>query len=71
MQAEMLRTPDEVDKGCRFSGLRHDGAPEAWVVIDEVGGWVCAVLDPSRTGGMCGMPVESEPCPTHAPEVTG
>ncbi len=51
--------------------VEHGTTLETWVVIDEVGGWVCAVPDPSRTGGTCGMPVESESCPTHSSEVSG
>lgn len=47
------------------------GGPVKWVVISGVGGYVCAAPESSRTGGICGMPVESEPCPTHAPEVSG
>lgn len=30
------------------------------------GGFVCAVPDPDRPCGICGMPVESEPCSEHS-----
>ncbi len=56
--------------GCVERQRARQDALVTWVVMDEVGGYVCAVPDPSRTGGICGMPVESEPCPTHAPEVS-
>lgn len=45
----------------------RDGRREAWVVINLVGGWVCAEPDQGFPGGICGMPVESEPCNTHHP----
>ncbi|MFI6228577.1 hypothetical protein ACIBCR_14850 [Micromonospora echinospora] len=32
------------------------------------GGFVCAVPVPDRPDGICGMPVESEPCSDHAPK---
>lgn len=33
-------------------------APDQWVVINGLGGYVCST---------CGDPVESEPCPEHQP----
>jgi len=45
-----------------------DGRREAWVVIDHVGGYVCAEPAPALPDGICGMPVESEPCNIHHPE---
>lgn len=42
--------------------------PARWVFvpgIGEIGGWVCAVPDPGRPDGICGNPVESEPCGQH------
>jgi hypothetical protein len=45
-----------------------DGRREAWVVIDLVGGYVCAEPDPAMPDGICGMPVESEPCTIHHPD---
>jgi hypothetical protein len=57
--------------GCVERQRARQDALVTWVVMDEVGGYVCAVPDPSRTGGVCGMPVESEACPTHALEVPG
>jgi hypothetical protein len=40
----------------------NNGHPTAWVICMEVGGYVCAAPDPSAFDGICGMPVESEPC---------
>jgi hypothetical protein len=48
-----------------------DGRREAWVIIDEVGGYVCAEPDPGYPGGICGLPVESEPCSIHHPDAGG
>lgn len=45
-----------------------DGRRKAWQAINEVGGWVCAEPDQARPDGMCGMPVESEPCNIHHPD---
>lgn len=45
-----------------------DGRRETWVVIGLVGGWVCAEPDPAFPDGICGMPVESEPCNVHHPD---
>lgn len=42
----------------------NDGRPEMWDPSVPPGGWVCAV--PS-TKGLCGIPVESEPCTEHYP----
>lgn len=42
--------------------------PEAWIVYQGVGGYVCAVPDPDGPDGACGMPVETEPCNIHFPE---
>lgn len=36
-----------------------------WSDLDPPGGWVCAWPDPDSVYGICGMPVESEPCPQH------
>lgn len=44
------------------------GRRERWVIIDTVGGWVCAEPDPGQPDGLCGMPVESEPCDIHHPD---
>jgi len=43
---------------------------EVWDASCAPGGYVCGTPDPTRPGGICGMPVESEPCPDHAPERT-
>jgi hypothetical protein len=42
-----------------------DGRREAWIVIAGIGGYVCAEPDAGKPDGMCGMPVESEPCDIH------
>lgn len=38
---------------------------EVWIPEPLPGGWVCSMPDPGRPDGICGMPVESEPCPEH------
>lgn len=38
---------------------------ERWVIINGVGGYVCAAPAPGCPDGICGMPTESEPCPEH------
>lgn len=38
---------------------------DRWVIIDGVGGYVCAAPTPGYPDGICGMPTESEPCPEH------
>lgn len=43
-----------------------DRTPMVWVSDIPPGGWVCAVADPDGPDGLCGEPVESEPCPLHA-----
>lgn len=40
-------------------------SPERWVVYMGVGGYVCAAPDSNGPDGICGMPVESEPCARH------
>lgn len=43
-------------------------APEMWLDLGPYGaGWVCGEPDPDRPDGVCGMPVEDEPCPIHHP----
>jgi hypothetical protein len=39
---------------------------EQWVIVAEVGGYVCSYPDSNGLEGICGFPVESEPCPKHA-----
>lgn len=34
-------------------------APDEWIILNGIGGYVCSV---------CGVPVETEPCPEHQPE---
>ena len=43
-----------------------DGRREAWLDLGPLlgAGWVCAESDDSPDG-VCGMPVESEPCTIH------
>lgn len=41
------------------------GRPVAWSDACAPGGMVCAVPDPGRPDGICGRPVESEPCGEH------
>lgn len=43
------------------------GRREAWIVIAGIGGYVCAEPDAEQPDGICGMPVESEPCDIHHP----
>jgi hypothetical protein len=45
----------------------EDGRPIAWVDDPLPGGVVCAVADPAKRHGLCGMPVESESCSIHYP----
>jgi hypothetical protein len=47
-----------------------DGRLELWLPFPLPGGWVCGEPDDSTEDGMCGYPVESEPCPVHHPEAT-
>lgn len=44
---------------------------EKWIVLAGVGGYICAEPDPNKPDGICGMPVESEPCTIHHPEDLG
>ncbi|MEU7980513.1 hypothetical protein AB0B63_18515 [Micromonospora sp. NPDC049081] len=59
---------------CGSSREEHNtGCPEGdlAVVFDPSvppGGFVCAVPDGTRPDGICGMPVESEPCSEHSPK---
>ena len=46
----------------------RSGGPEVWSDAVPPGGYVCAAPDPDRPDGICGMPVESEPCLDHAKE---
>jgi len=45
--------------------------PERWVIYMGVGGYVCAVPDATGPDGICGMPVETEPCDKHTTPRTG
>ncbi|MEU9837331.1 hypothetical protein AB0D67_37840 [Streptosporangium sp. NPDC048047] len=42
-----------------------------WIVYMGVGGYVCAAPVPTGPEGICGMPVESEPCPEHGDQDQG
>jgi hypothetical protein len=54
------------------AGDLNDGRPAIWSAACAPGGYVCAVPDPSRSDGICGMPVESEPCGReHGPATPG
>lgn len=41
------------------------GRPERCIIVQGIGGYVCAMPDPDRPDGICGMPTESEPCDQH------
>jgi hypothetical protein len=53
----------------RFEEYVEDHAntypPTTWSDTGPPGGQVCAVRVPGKPGGICGTPVESEPCPEH------
>jgi hypothetical protein len=42
-----------------------DGRVELWLPIPLLGGWVCGEPDDEGIGDVCGITVESEPCPVH------
>ena len=46
-------------------------SPEVWSDAVAPGGYVCAAPDRLQPGGICGMPVESEPCARHSPPAAG
>lgn len=43
---------------------------EALVDDPAPGGWVCGEPDPAALDGICGRPIESEPCTTHWPDAS-
>ena len=45
--------------------IARGGAPTVWSDAIPPGGRVCAAPMPDLPDGICGMPVESEPCPDH------
>lgn len=51
----------------------NNGRPSVWSAACAPGGMVCAVPDATRPDGICGNPVESEPCNRHEgqADVTG
>jgi hypothetical protein len=46
--------------------MAADTPPTVWSDAVAPGGEVCAVLVLGKPEQICGMPVESEPCPEHA-----
>jgi hypothetical protein len=44
----------------------NNGQPVVFSAAVAPGGWVCAVTADGNPDGICGTPVESEPCPDHA-----
>lgn len=44
----------------------NNGLPVFWLDAIPPGGYVCGVPEPNRIDGVCGVPVESEPCFVHA-----
>ncbi len=50
-------------------GAMNDSQKPAEVWSDAIppGGYVCAVPSPNLPDGICGMPVEDEPCSIHNP----
>lgn len=59
--ASMRAALDEADA--------KETAPEVWSDAVAPGGYVCAAPDPTRPDGICGMPVEDEPCSEHTEAV--
>lgn len=51
-----------------IDALTPNGRRETWIVINGVGGYVCAEDDKGRPDDICGMPVETEPCTIHHPD---
>jgi hypothetical protein len=43
----------------------NNGRLELWLPMPLPGGWVCGEPDDGKPDGVCGMPVESEPCDLH------
>ena len=70
---EQMRVCLDADLAIGTRGARDldvktvDGRREVWLIIDEVGGYVCAEAGPDGPDSICGMPVESEPCSIHHP----
>jgi hypothetical protein len=46
--------------------MAAENPPTVWSDAVAPGGMVCAVPIPGKPEGVCGMPVESEPCTEHA-----
>jgi hypothetical protein len=60
------------DAGLRsITGDLNAGRPVTWSSAVAPGGTVCAVPDPACPDGICGNPVESEPCGQHDSELPG
>jgi len=45
----------------------NDGRPSLWISDPMPGGWICAEPDGRCADGICGDPIESEPCQRHGP----
>lgn len=52
------RTPAPPPTAAKFA--------EVWSDACAPGGYVCGAPDPGKPDGICGMPVEDEPCAEHA-----
>ena len=48
----------------------NNGRPAIWSAAVPPGGMVCAAPDRLQPDGICGRPVESEPCDRHEPPAT-
>ena len=64
MRVAAAGIPDGPQSDAGGTGL-NDGKRAAWSDAHPPGGMTCAVPDPSAADGLCGYPVESEPCPVH------
>lgn len=55
-----------VDLENRLRPIEYTFGPEVWSDDAAPGGMVCSRASSTSSGGICGMPVESEPCPEHS-----
>ncbi len=63
----MIRRPDgsiewDDDEDGTGGSSSAEFRSEVWVDDPAPGGYVCGKPDSARPSGVCGMPVESEPC---------
>lgn len=67
-EAKALRAsvPDEVVRRVLARSREIELAPEVWIDDPLPGGYVCGAPDPAGRDGICGMPVEDEPCRLHS-----